>query len=231
MFLTPLVILTLIHLSLYAKYKSGNYIAMKTVEEDRFMHQPLTHITHVSVYGLNNFKLAPSDSSRLEIEKMEENHLHYFIQGDSLVIHGDSMVSRPGQPVNIERSYQAVNVFLPASAIIVANNSELRIAGSNDSLKARSYQVYLTGSASFKIEENGDDSSHQYFKELAIAADHSSGIELTANTSLLSLQLNLVESYFTDNGALINKLSVAADKASTITLKGNNLQKINTAHQ
>jgi hypothetical protein len=230
-FLGPLIILTLIHVSLYAKYKSGNYVSMKIVEEDQYIRQPLKNITHIAVYGLNNFRIVPSDSAKLEIEKHDESHLHFTINGDSLIIHGDSIINRAGQPGNTERSYQAVYVYLPVSATIIAVNSEITVGGSPDSLKAKSYQLHLSSSASFKVEQNGDDSTPVYFKEMIIHADHASGIEFTANAKVGELQLNLVESEFTDNGASINKLTVDADKVSTITLKGDNLKKANLTKQ
>jgi hypothetical protein len=226
-FAGPLVILTLIHVSLYAKYKSGNYVAMKTVNEDRFVRHSLKNITHIAVYGLNNFRMVHSDSSTLEMEKNEDGHLHYTINGDSLVIHGDSMINRPGQASEPERSYQAVTVYLPAPAIVTADNTEVTLQGTTDSLKAGSYQFSLTHSASFKVEENGNDATPVYFKELVIQASHAAGIEFTGNTSMAELQLTMVESEFTDNGASIGKLTVNADKVSTITLKGDNLKKLN----
>jgi hypothetical protein len=40
----------------------------------------------------------------------------------------------------------------------------------------------------------------------------------------------MLESAFTDNGASIDKLMIDADKVSSITLKGDNLKKLNMAH-
>ncbi len=68
-FLAPLVAVTAINLTLYAKYKSGNYISMKSVVQDRFTRLVLKNMNRVSVYGLNNFNIIPSDSLKLEIEK------------------------------------------------------------------------------------------------------------------------------------------------------------------
>ena len=230
-FLAPLVALTGTNLALYAKYKSGNYIAMKTVVEDRFTRKTLKNISNIAVYGLNNFNIMPADSLKLEIEKDGTSHLHYTVIGDSLVIHGDSIISRPNGSSDIQRSYQAVNLYLPTAATITADNSDISLQGNKDSLKAASYHFSLTNSSGFKIRENNyNDSGHSYFRELTIQASHSSGIELTGYCRVFDMRLTLLESVFTDNGASIDKLMIDADKVSNITLKGNNLRRMNAAH-
>lgn len=226
-FLVPLIILTLIHVTLYAKLKSGHYVAMKTVQEDRFMRYAPKNINSIAVYGLNNFNIMPSDSLKLEIEKVPNSHLHYAIRGDSLIILGDSGINRPGGSADAERSYQVVNLYIPSAANILADNSDVNLRGSKDSLKANSYHFSLSGSAGLKIDDDGNDSAHVYFKVLTIQASHSDGIELTARSHVADLQLTLVESAFTDNGASIDKLLINADKPSSITLKGDNLAKLN----
>lgn len=220
----PLLVITLIHVSLYAKYRSGRYVSMKSVEEDRFTRLPLKHITTVALYGLTNVSISASGAARMEIEKNGSSQFHYNIHGDSLIIHGDSTVKRADGSEEIERSYQAVNIYLPAPATIAARESQLKITGSSDSLGATSYHFSLINS-DFKMENDYGDSTHAYFKTIYIQADHSSEIELNQNATLQELELNLLESAFTDNGASINKLTVATDKGSTVTLKGSNLQK------
>ncbi len=226
-FAGPLIIVAALHLTLYAKYKSGHYVAMKTVQEDRYMRYAFKNIRHIAVYGINNFNIKPADSLKLEIEKDERDHLHYTIVGDSLIIHGDSTIKRPNGSSDIERSYQQVNLFLPASETITANNSDINLKGSKDSANAKSYHFYLNNDASLKVEQEGDDSSHVYFKELAVQASHSAGIEFTAHTYIFNLNLTLVTSAFTDNGAFVDKLMIDADKESNISLKGDNLKKLN----
>lgn len=226
-FIAPLIILTLLQLTLYAKLKSGHFVALKTVQEDRYIRLEPKNINKVAVYGLNNFHIISSDSLKLEIEKDDRGHLHYVINGDSLVIHGDSIINQPGREQDIERSYQSVNVYLPSMTTIAADNSDITIQGSKDSLHAKSYHFLLRNSAGLKVEGDGDDSTHVYFKMLVIQAFHSAGIELTSHSFVNELQLSLVESAFTDNGAFLNQLSIDADRASNISLKGDNLQKLN----
>jgi hypothetical protein len=226
-FLGPLIILTLLHLTLYAKLKSGHFVAMKTVQEDRFVHEVPKGIHNIALYGLNNVRIMASDTFKLEIEKEKNGHLHYIIQGDSLIIHGDSTINKPGTNADIERSYQEVNLYLPSSASVTVNNSDVNLHGSEDSLHAASYHFLLRNAAHLKVDDNGDQSKNVYFKSISIQASHSAGIELTGQSHLFDLQLSMIESEFTDNGASIEKLNINADKASNITLKGDNLQKLN----
>jgi len=231
-FVGPLLLLTLLQVTLYAKYKSGHYVSMQSVQEDRFIHVPLTNISHIAVYGLNNFKIMPSDNLKLEIEKEEISHLHYIVKGDSLIIHGDTLLTRSNGDKQTERSYQDVNLYLPmAAATILADNAEVTLLGSKDSVKARSYYFSIVNDASLKVDQNGEETKPVYFKGLTIKASHSSGIELTAQTRVMDLELTMIESAFTDNGASIEKLAVDADKVSNITLKGDNLRKVNAVKQ
>ena len=230
-FLGPLLILTLLHVALYAKYKSGDYVSMKSVQEDRFVRKTLTNISHIAVYGLNNCRIMPSDSLKLEIEKDENGHLHYTIKGDSLIIHGDSVINKPNGSADIERSYQDVNIYLPlAATTILADNADVTLKGSRDSVSAASYYFSVVNNASLKVQQEGADTVHVFFKELTIQASHSSGIELTAQTRVNDLQLTMIKSAFSDNDAFIEKLMIDADSVSNISLKGDNLRRLKTGH-
>ena len=228
--LLPLFILASLNAALYAKYKSGHYTTMKSVKEDRYTRRPLKNIHKIAVYGLENLRIIPSDTMRLEIERDSRGHLHYTINGDSLIIHGDTTITRPGGARDTERSYQDVNLYLPSSAIIAADNSGVNIRGSKDSLKAASYQLTLTNAASLTVADNGADSNPVYFKSFIIKASNAPQIELAPHARISDLQLSMIESVFNDNGASIDKLTVNADKTSNITLKGDNIGRMNAAH-
>src|SRR3954469_21074124 len=111
-FLLPLVVLATVNTALYTKYKTGHYVAMTVVEQERYSRQDLKNISYVAVYGLNNFSVKPADTARLQIEKNENSHLHYSIHGDSLIIHGDSLPNKTREN-EIVRSYQTVTLYLP----------------------------------------------------------------------------------------------------------------------
>jgi hypothetical protein len=231
-FLAPLIIVVAIQAALYAKYKSGDFVSMKSIEEDRFERPALKNINNVVVYGLDNFSITAADSFAVQIEKSKYGHLHYTISGDSLVIHGDSVINHPDGAKDTERSNQNVNLYLPSGKNIIADNSDLRLKGSKDSSKAGAYHFSLLNSASFKIDENDyEDSTYKYFKDLTIKADHASNIEISAYTRIGELNLTMLESQFIDNDAQIGKLTIDVDKKSSVTLKGDNLKKLNLIKQ
>jgi len=223
-FLSPLLVIAAINLALYAKYKSGHYVAMATVEQDRFIRETLGNIRYVAVYGINNLGIQSADTAKLEIEKDAHGHLHYNIHGDSLIIHGDSAVRR-GMENEILRSYQSVNLYLPGDIYIIADNSDVYLKGSKDSTKAKSYQFQLSGSASCKMRETDPETALRYFNTIVVQAKEAQ-MELSANARIRQLSLSLQHAGFNDNNALIEGLSIDADKASSLTLKGDNLKKM-----
>lgn len=230
-FLAPLIIVIAIQAALYAKYKGGDFVYMKTIEEDRFERPSLKNIDNIVVYGLENFSITPADSFAVEIEKNKYRFLHYTINGNSLIIHGDSTISRPDGTKDVMRSYENVNLYLPGMMNITADNSDVRLKGSKDSLKAGSYHFNLLNAASFKIQENDyEDSTYKYFKGLTIKADHAANIEISAFTHISELNLTMLESVFTDNEAQIDKLTMDVDKKSSVKLTGENLKKLNMTH-
>jgi hypothetical protein len=225
-FLSPLLVMAAINVALYAKYKSGHYVAMTTIEKDRFTRQTLKNIRYVAVYGLNNFTVRTADSAKLELEKDEHGHLHYSIQGDSLVIHGDSIVQKSGE-TETRRSYQSVNLYLANEAVVKADNSDVYLVGAKDSAKAKSFQFQLSNTAGCRMPEGSrEDNVRQYFNVLTIQASGSSSIELSGTASIEQLNLNMQNAQFDDKDATIANFTVDADKASSLTLKGDNLKKI-----
>ncbi len=227
-FVVPLLMITALHITLFAKYKSGNYVAMKTVEEDRFIRPALKNIDSIAVFGLDNFSIVASDSLLVEIEKSKYGYLHYAIEGNILVIHGDSVIQHPDGSKDIQRSYQLVKLHLPSSIKIMADNSNLSLEGSTDSTKAGSYYFNLQHTSSFKTEENHwEDSTYHYFKGITIKADRVANIELAAYGRIQQLNLTMLESQFIDNDAHIGEFNLNVDNNSAVTLKGGNLKKIN----
>jgi hypothetical protein len=121
-----------------------------------------------------------------------------------------------------------VKLFVPLMASILVSNSSVTVRGAEDSTKAPSYVFSVVSDSKLEV---ADTEKPVYFKGLSIQASRANGIELTAQTKIEDLQLMLVETNFSDNGAAVQRLSVAADKESYITLKGENLQRLDTARK
>jgi len=227
-FFLPLLVLATVNTALYTKYKTGHYIAMAVVEQERYTRQDLKNIKYVAVYGVNHFTIKPADTARLQIEKNENSHLHYSIHGDSLIIHGDSL-RRTSKEDEVLRSYQAVTLYLPGEANIFADNTDVYLEGTTDSSKSKSIQLQMTNSARCEMRDGFDNEKSQYFNVLSVQANNANGIELSATARISALQLVLVNTPFDDKSAAIGKLSINVDKTSSLTLKGDNLEKIKTS--
>lgn len=221
-FVAPLIVLAALNLTLYAKYKSGNYVTMEHGNENRVMRLVFTHVMSVAVYGLDNFSIVPADTAALEIEKQDNNRLRYVVQGDSLVIHGDSLAESKD---NGGRNYRSVKLYLPGDASIIAHNSDVDIDGSKDSLKASSYHFYLNQNSSFNTREH-EQGNARFFKSLQLQATGSSDITLHAGIRVRQLMLQLEASEFKDEGASVDSVSVIADKKSLLTLRGDKIQRL-----
>lgn len=225
-FVAPLLIIASVHIALYAKYKSGNYVMMKTAKEDRFVRFPLKNIRRVHVMGLNNVNIITSDTARIEYEKGNEA-FQYTVTGDSLYVHGETVVNA-GNHQEMDRGYQLVNIYLPGASIS-ADNASIALSGSTDSLKAPSYTIYLTPGADFRAQYQGrGDDTRTYFNNLVVEASRAGSLNLAEFVHIASMTLNVTESEFNDNKATIENLQLKADDKSTIILNSRNLKRTHT---
>ena len=161
LFLAPILCLSTISLSLYAKYKSHDYVSLESLQEDQYTNHILGNITVVKAKGLLHCNIFPSDTIRLEIEKNKEGFLKFSIQGDTLYLKGDStMTGGRNNARNILRSPQEVRLYLPSGEKIVADYCELTITPGSDSSKAPSYNVVLNHGSNL-VFDNNDYEKHR----------------------------------------------------------------------
>ena len=224
-FLTAILLISAIHIALYAKYKNGSYSTLKEIEEDNFNHHSIKNVTRIIATGFENITLIPSDTAKLDIEKSTQNNVRFEIKDGTLIIRGDSVFREPGKPDYIQRSYQDINIYLPSFQNITVDNSTLYINGSKDSSNAKSYEIDLQNGSSFDFRDRyNNDSTYSYFKSLRIRADNSEiGFDELCKIALL--QVELKHSEFNDNSAKFEKISIKLDSLSNINMQGYNLQK------
>jgi hypothetical protein len=228
-FLTIVLVLTGIHLVLYAMFKAGDFTSLKVLEIDRFKRIPIKPVNHIVVKGLVYFSISPSDSMRLDIEKTDNhNQVRYALSGDTLIIHGDTTIYGVDKKAVIQLSRQSVNLYGLAGASIIADNTELYMAGSADSTRANSWNIVLENDAHFHLNDNDwQDSSARYYNKIDIQANGNSSIELSKYAKLKELNLQLKNAHFEDKEAVINKIQAVADKTSSISLSGTNINLLN----
>jgi hypothetical protein len=225
--IVPMVILSIIHAAIFTQYKSGHYITMKDFRDTRFEKQSFKNLPFIVLSGLDNVNIYPSDTLKLEIEKSERRSLKYKLQGDSLIIKGDSIINNPDGIKENLHNPQEVNLYLPNTEYIKVTNCEIQIEPVKDSSQAKSYVFYLNSSSRLSISNNNlQDSSKKYFNKLLINANGNSFVDLSGYLNLHELQLKLSNgSQFDDQNSFINTLDINADKKSTIKLTGENLRK------
>jgi len=222
--IVPLLVVTLVNITVYAKYKAGDMVSAGSADDKRYTRTSFQNIRHIAIYALNNCRIVPSDSLLLQIQKEASGSLRYEVHGDSLVIHGEPQ-NGSGRGIEPgERNFQDVKLFVPLMASILVDNSSVELSGNADSAKAASYVFSVVNRGSIQVRNS---EKLVYFKGLSIQASKANGIELTAETRVEDLQLSIVGGEFADNGASIQQLTIHADKESRLSLTGDNLQRVN----
>ncbi|MFI5155657.1 MAG: hypothetical protein ACHQEM_05705 [Chitinophagales bacterium] len=228
-FLAAVLILAGIHIALYAKLKQGDFIPAKEMWKLDFTRHELSRVKYILAKGMDNITIIPSDTCWLEIEKNNSYHfpssIRYQVKGDSLIMSGDTTITRNDGSSQVQKSWTNVNIYLPYGASIKGDNSEFTIKGSTDSSKALSFDITLDHEGKVHFAENEwKDSSSRFFKIVNLRADHSSGIELAKYAVVDEMNLVLTTSSFEDKNAVINTGSIQADQKSTLALNGGNLR-------
>jgi len=220
-FVAALLMMTAIHLTLYAKYKRGEVSSFQDIREGRFEEHPLPAIKYVSVTGLRRCNILPSTESKIRIFRMKESRLKYTILNDTLFITGDSTYTMQ----DFEHGYavnRTVNLYLPGVERVDAFYTGLSLSGGTDSMTAVSCSVNLSKRSDLNVGEWGKPN---FFNHLQVKADGSSA-SLADKTIINELNLQADKSQI-DNRAEIKHLQLQMDDQSTIVLRGNTLKDIN----
>lgn len=223
---TAALILTAIHVALYAKYKRGDLVTVQQLHEERYDKHVMSGVTKINVSGLANFEVIPSDTLRLEIEKQDKKPEITFEQrGDSLIIKGGTIYTKTNGEVDKTRSYYSTILYLPSNTSLSINECEARIKGTADTLKAVAYTIEAWNSSlNFGETRNGKPNG-SYFKSINAVADKSNVLFFN-DVMIGNLSLSLVNGETEDQGMQVEIFSLNADSNSTVSLKGTNLKKL-----
>jgi len=225
--LAIMTVFTGIHVALYAKYKSGSYTNFQDVQIGNIDRHDLKKMSHISITGLENVAIFPADTFHVDIEKIGFGEVSLNIEGDSLILRGDSTIKQPNKPDYVRRSNKNVSIYVPSDQIIVVNNSSLQLNGTVAPDKSQSYQFILKNESDIRLNENDwNDSTIKYYRKLNILTGNSCKIELTAHAHIDELNLMLTGTEFTDRNAVINRLAVHSDSLSSLQISGGNLMNL-----
>ena len=226
LFIAVLLIVTGIHVALTQKYKNGQFtITHSGPKKDSIVLQP---VKYVRLRSLENVLLVPSDSYRLEVSKNMPSSFRYAVSGDTLVITGDSSTSS-GDAWDIgRRTHGDVTLHLPEIALIVAQNTSLKIEGRSDTARGAATRIELSESALEFSNELNKGNIARYFGDVFISAKQGSEVVLSPNKiHFNTLSFELEKSIFRDNeSGDIKNLMITTDDSSLVQVSGHNLKKL-----
>lgn len=225
-FLAILVILTGIYSMVYAKYRNNDFITSARLHQENYDIYKIEGVQSVSITGLERVTIIPSDTARLEIEKIGRWKVqHTFVNG-VLTIKGDTTITYKDGSTNRERSYQDIIIYLPYTQQIKSEFCNLSVKGAKDSSKAPDILLELEATELQLGYSHRDDAiSPDSFKAITISKASGGLVEISNNSVISKMDLNLQSGRFEDGGATFDSLSVAADTNSTISITGKNIPK------
>lgn len=225
-FLATVLILTSIHIALYAKYKSGDFVKQIAAERDKTISMPL--IKHVSVTGLVNvelftkFMLNQTGKPEMKVENRPNSRFAYRIAGDTLLLFGDSTAGKDAYEKGA-RNHQLVQLSLPDAQNVKLAYGTLLLFGGLDSANAPSYSIELARHAHLGVIKREPASSPVFFNRMDLIIN-SSNVELEENTTVKELNVRAQTSDLFFRQTTIGHISLDVDSTTTVTLLGKNLK-------
>jgi len=224
-FLAIIILTTTVQLMVLAKYKRGEYTAFRREEYFPLTKLVLLPVRFVSITGLGNCVLVNSDSTRLEVQDYKDGQIGYSVQNETLIINVKNIANKSDNE-NEPLSYKLVKVYAPASVLIKAASSHLRLAGAPDSAGAPSFTIQLERRSELGVYNERQEEADMYFNRLQIASE-SSTTQLDDHIVINSLQLDrFASSYLDDKNALIKSITINADDNSKVNLSGKNVKAL-----
>src|SRR5690242_11915750 len=145
-FLAPAFIITTLFAAIRIKYENGSISPAQNIREEGFEKHVLQDVSYVKISGLQNLRIIPSDTLKLEVEKNPHGWVRYCLKGDTLLIKGDTMLHTSPNTSVRRRSGQYVRLFLPEDKEAVAYWSGVSLQGSDNPVNAPSYTLELVSS-------------------------------------------------------------------------------------
>lgn len=222
-FLTIIILTTLIQVMVYAKYKRGEYVKFNRDSIFAMTSVDIPAIRFISVKGLGNCTVKPGEKYKLDIQKEKVSRITYRVVNDTLIIMGDPALTSD-QLETGSRNHNPVVIYLPTIVPVKVAYSTIKLGGSVDSARAPSYNIRL-GKASQVFTSRGISDEAVYFKELTFNGEQSN-IDLNNNSSVTNINMQLVKTRFDDQGASIKNITIDADESSDIHLSGKNINAL-----
>lgn len=211
-FLTVLLFLTAIHVTLYAKYKSGDYTVYNEEEDPLLAMNSFPNILFVSVSNVPTATVRFSDVA--QVGKEAEEDLQYVRKGDTL------MISSKGGP---EQEYIRRHVLhVPHNATLSLINSTISLEPGKKNVVANPVIYLKKSSAIFASAET----PFQLGQVKVVATDSSAAL-FHGKTNVNQLEVQLSRSSIEYMEGDFGQLSIVTDSLSRIALQAKHLSKAN----
>ena len=211
-FLAVVLLITFIHITLFAKYKAGNYTIYNAEDElaPQSM-QMLPNVLFVTVRNVPDAAVKFDDAAR--VEKISDSEIQYIQRGDTLLITGSGHH-------NDMRDRIAFHV--PRNATLSVFNSSLSF-GSAKKGKENNPVIYLNKS---QVIFSGANDPLQ-LGHIKVVASDSSAVLFHDNMQVNTLDVQLAHSSLKCGTGNIGQLSIVTDSVSRISLQSKHLVKAN----
>lgn len=209
-FLMVVALISALHITLYAKYKAGNYSTYNA--DDELPADALQSFPNTRVVVLRNLRQANVQfANSTQLERTEEGGFQVQQRGDTLVIAAKDSTKQDG-------IWHAVNLRLPASITVMAFHTSLRV----ESGRTAADPVFLLEKSA--VDFFGPDNIPS-FGEMKLVATENSAIYFRNKSMINRLDLQLSNSIINYDGGEIGQLSIQSDSLSHISFPSKQLLK------
>lgn len=219
-FLAGLIILLGVQVSLYAKYKKGEF---KLVGDDMWPTNMITYsledVKYVSVENLDNLIIRQGDSSRLRYDKPiegDDNKLSVIQKDDTLFLSGKGSANEDG------RWYSPTSLSLAGLLPLKITNSKMLVSIEQKSSRPP-FPADIVLDNSF-MEVSIREKNAISFGTFKINAINKSRINLHHLTTNF-LDVTLKDSFFEETSLTADSIKLTTDLDSKFELSGKNLVK------
>ena len=213
-FLLVVLLISAIHITLYAKYKNGDYtIYREQVEEAPQSMQTFPNILFVSVRNVPGATARFSDVA--QVEKASEEDIQYIRKGDTLLITGSGSAKEAGIS-------HPVVFHLPSNATLALFNSSLSFEGSNKMVGNNLVINLEKSNARFSATATPLQLGH-----VKVIASNGSTAAFHGNTHVNHLDVQLSHSSIEYTEGNLGQLSIITDSLSHISVPSKHLLKAN----
>jgi hypothetical protein len=238
--LLPLVLLGIVHLNLYARYKAGNFISAKQLHAEQFERKELPSPVYLSVNGIGNITIVPSDTFAVEFDKVYINErekflqkglqgpdLHYYRKGDTLAITGQDTVSQDNQAsIRAIQPFPGITLYCRRIKTMEFNDAHIFIKQAKGSILTNPSLILKNSFCLLGDFEEDPDTSCCTYDSLRVQ-EIKSTLNLNQYVAIRELSVELDSfSILNDGSAKIGNPVIRFNDQSTLNLKGANIRKL-----